>query len=119
MDDFEMAQLVDEALGVPTYVMQFLALQAGYHCREVDYAFDAAHFFGQHVGLAYGEKIPEDDDAVGAVVRSAVAATNAIAGGGAAGYLAVIELLMVSFREDFRYADEMVQRYVLRQRDGE
>jgi hypothetical protein len=118
MDDFEDDWLVGIALGLPNEAMPLMPLLADLLRREVDYAFDAEDFFGMHVGFAYGEKIPEDDDAVGAVVRSTIAATNAIAGGGAAGYLAVIDLLMVSFREDFRYADELVTRYVLRQRDG-
>ncbi len=115
MTDLTMFQQMGEALGVQPWVLQILAIRADIYRRQVAYDFDAARFYGEHVGLTFGEKVPEGDAAIGAVVRSAIAATNAVAGGGAAGYLAVIEMMMVSFRADYHHADELVRHYVLHQ----
>jgi len=94
--------------------MPFLAMMLDIHRHDVPYEFDAETFFGDHVGLALRERRPENDDEVGASVRAAIMATNCLARGGASGYLALIDLLMVSFREDYRHADEMVRRHILR-----
>lgn len=110
-DDAEMAQMIADALDNPV-LAPFMLMQVDILRREVAYDFDAQSFYSEHVGLVF-DGTPESDEAAGKSLRAAIAATNHLAGGGAAGYLALISVLMVAFRGDYYHAYEMVRHYVL------
>ena len=114
MDNYKLLQDLEEHLGVSGWILQLAAMSADVNRLSVDYRFDASRFFVEHVGpFPLKGNIPETPEEVGAIVRAAILATNAFPRGGAAGYLAIIDLLMLAFRADYRNADELVRRYVL------
>lgn len=118
MTEAEIMETVAKALGLPGWAGQILACNADVTRTQVDYKFDASSFFLEHVGLVFvAENASASAAEVGRVVRAAIAGSNFVAGGGAAGYLAVINLMMIAFREDYIHADALVRRYVLEPHD--
>jgi len=102
-----------EALGFSPIAHQLLALQADICRTDAPSDFDARGFYNNHVGLVSGVTPPTSGEEAGNIVRAAIAATNYLAGGGAAGYLALLDLLMIAFRGDYFHADTMVRKQVL------
>lgn len=107
------------AIAEMPWLQQLLAVQGDLWRTSVDYQFNAPTFYGQHVFKAKDVSKPENDVEAGAAVWSAILASNQLAGGGAAGYLAVLDLMMIAFRRDYPQADDLLRQYVLRASDAD
>lgn len=119
MNDIDLLKIC-EAFGISPVAIQLFNLNADVNRREVKYDFNASAFAKRFVGPFPIHPQPVDTDRkVGEAIRDVVSATNHVAGGGAAGYLAVIDLIMEVFRSDYHHADELVARHVLHRDDDE
>ena len=77
--------------------------------------FNARKYWADHVGFNLSPAAVMSDGQIGEAIRAAITATNSLAGGGAAGYIALIRIIMAGMREDYEHADELVATDLMRQ----
>ena len=92
------------------------ALILDVHAREPRCVFDAGGWFSEHMVKARRypilERNPPTDAEVADALRTLVRGA-AILGGGAVGYLALIDMITIAFREDHVYADDMLVDHIV------
>lgn len=96
---------------------QFMPVLNGVNRRDATLPpdFDANAFWAAHIGGGRTSGEPMTEAEIGCAICQAISATNNLAGVGAAGYLALIRIIMVAMREDYTHADEIVVNDLMRQ----